>query len=284
MTDHVPPSALAPPSLRDHVSTGLSSGSGVFKQWQEELLDSFVSREHRQAAHVRRHPLPAHRRSSARASRPAFGPPTRKVLVVQVCLRRLQALLARSAVIRHHPRSTGRSWVDEDPEAPQIGIGPKVGFVHKEDLGADPFGLLPQCDVEGHEGLPLGWALPGRPPSVEREPLDRGRGGPPLRSKPIALGPASPKVASHWPIVWGSRSSASPTRASDHPRLNSHKACHRSRSRAVGARYIRSRSPRSSNSHRVRSVPMSSIVDSRLWPISPSAYHTASAGFIVALL
>src|SRR4029077_11041332 len=38
-----------------------------------------------------------------------------------------------------------------------------------------------------------------------------GGGGPPVCSKPIPLGPASPNVASHWPIVWGSRSNAAPT-------------------------------------------------------------------------
>jgi hypothetical protein len=135
-------------------------------------------------------------------------------------------------------------------------------------------------------------AAPAPLPSVQPGRSGRGRGGPPVCSKRGALwaplGPASPKVASHWPIVWGSRSSASPTRASDQPRLTSQRACHRSRSRGVGARRVpsgcRSRSPRSSNSQRVSRVPISFISGSRSPSILSSAYHTATAGFAVALL
>ncbi len=66
------------------------------------------------------------------------------------------------------------------------------------------------------------------------------RGGePPVCSKTSALGPPSAKALTHWPMVWASRSKARPTAAAVHPWANSHTACHRSRSRGDGARYIR---------------------------------------------
>ena len=41
------------------------------------------------------------------------------------------------------------------PIAPQVGIGPKVGFVHEEDLGPTLLGLLSDLAVLEHESFPL---------------------------------------------------------------------------------------------------------------------------------
>ena len=86
-----------------------------------------------------------------------------------------------------------------------------------------------------------------------------GGGDPPLCWKARAVGPWSLKAATHVPMVWGSRSNASATATVVQPRAKSQRACHRSRSRGVGARYIRSRTSPISSCHRSRSCAMSFI-------------------------
>jgi hypothetical protein len=92
------------------------------------------------------------------------------------------------------------------------------------------------------------------------------------------------KLVSHWPMVWGSRSSASATWAADQPRANSQRACQRSRSRGLGARYISSRTPRSSKCHCWKSAVISFIDRPRQVVVSQIAYHTDAAGFILVLV
>ena len=86
-----------------------------------------------------------------------------------------------------------------------------------------------------------------------------GGGEPPDCSKPRAVGPALPKAVTHVPMVWGSRSSASATAEEVQPWAKSQRACHRSRSRGVGARYMRSRRSPTSSCRRSRSSTMSHI-------------------------
>ncbi len=90
------------------------------------------------------------------------------------------------------------------------------------------------------------------------DPVEGG-GDPPLCSKTRAVGPLSLKAATHAPMVWGSRSSASATAEAVQPWAKSQRPCHRSRSRGVGARYIRSRTSLTSSCHRSRSCTMSLI-------------------------
>ncbi len=73
------------------------------------------------------------------------------------------------------------------------------------------------------------------------------------------MGPAELGAVTHVPVVWRSRSSASATADAVQPWAKSHRACHRSRSRGVGARYMRSRTPPTSSCHRSRSCAMSLI-------------------------
>ena len=89
--------------------------------------------------------------------------------------------------------------------------------------------------------------------------LVEGGGDPPLCSKARAVGPLSLIAATHVPMVWGSRSNASATANAVHPWAKSQRACHRSRSRGVGARYIRARTSPTSSCHRSRSCAMSLI-------------------------
>jgi len=107
---------------------------------------------------------------------------------------------------------------------------------------ASPFG---QCL---HHSLQLGLLLPAE-----------GGGEPPDCSKARAAGPLSLKAATHAPMVWGSRSSAPATADAVQPLAKSQRACHRSRSRGVGARYMRSRTSPTSSCHRSRSCSMSLI-------------------------
>src|SRR6185369_138653 len=112
-------------------------------------------------------------------------------------------------------------------------------------------------------------------------PLVEGGGDPPLCSKPRPAGPRSRNTASHSPIVCASRSSASATRAADQPRATNQTACHRSRSRAVGAWYIRSRT-RCSSSFQASS--QSSIAQPRGTARFRQAYRIDPADFTLALV
>ena len=108
--------------------------------------------------------------------------------------------------------------------------------------------------------------LPWRPlhRSLQLGPLlhvQRG-GEPSLGSKTSALGPPSANALTHWPIVWASRSNAWVTAAAVQPCASSHTACHRSRSRGVGARYIRLRISASPMRHRSSNAPISCIPNS----------------------
>jgi len=84
-------------------------------------------------------------------------------------------------------------------------------------------------------------------------------GDPPLCTKARAVDPLSLKAATHAPMVWGSRSNASLTANVVQPRAKSQSACHRSRSRGVGDRYIRCRTSLTSTCHRSRSCLISLI-------------------------
>src|SRR3954447_6257746 len=112
-------------------------------------------------------------------------------------------------------------------------------------------------------------------------PLVEGGGEPPLCSKVRPTGPRSRRTASHSPIVCASRSSASATRAADQPRATSQTACHRSRSRAVGAWYIRSRTWYSSS---FQASSQSSIAAPRGSLRFRQAYRVHPAGFTLALV
>ena len=101
-----------------------------------------------------------------------------------------------------------------------------------------------------------GLCLPFRAAPV---PHVEGGGEPPDCSKPRAVGPALPKAVTHVPMVWGSRSSASATAEEVQPWAKSQRACHRSRSRGVGARYMRSRRSPTSSCRRSRSSTISHI-------------------------
>ena len=115
-----------------------------------------------------------------------------------------------------------------------------------------------------HRSLQLGLLVP-----VE------GGGEPPDCSKARAVGPLSLKAATHVPMAWGSRSNASATANAVQPWAKSQRPCHRSRSRGVGARYIRSRTSPTSSCHRSRSRLMSFIPNtatSRI-PLQTNATH-----------
>jgi len=89
---------------------------------------------------------------------------------------------------------------------------------------------------------------PGRIPA--------GGGAPPVRSNARTVGPPCSKAASPPPRVRASRSRCSATVSADQPCASSQRACQRSRSRGVGARYPRSRTCRTSNTHRVNAPAM----------------------------
>ena len=86
-----------------------------------------------------------------------------------------------------------------------------------------------------------------------------GGGEPPDCSKSRAAAPPLPKAVTHMPMVWESRSSASATADAVQPWAKSQRACHRSRSRGVGDRYMRLRTSPTSSCHRSRSCTMSLI-------------------------
>ena len=89
------------------------------------------------------------------------------------------------------------------------------------------------------------------------------RGGePPVCSKDSALGPLSANAVAHWPMVWASLSNARAAAAAVQPCASSHSACQRSRSRGVGARYIRRRTSASLIRHRSSSAPISIMPNS----------------------
>jgi hypothetical protein len=124
-------------------------------------------------------------------------------------------------------------------------------------------------------------------PDLLRGPLDRrlqlglgclveGGGEPPVCSKASAAGPSSEKASSQLPIVWASRSRASATWAWESPRDSSQRACQRSRSRGLGARYTASRTRRTSICQRSKSATISligGISRPRQWNLSKQAYH-----------
>src|SRR3990172_2853564 len=116
-------------------------------------------------------------------------------------------------------------------------------------------------------------------------PLVEGGGGPPVCSKAIPAGPTRLKSPSQSPMVCASRSNASATCAADQPRANSQRTCQRSRSRGVGARYIRSRTARASNCHCLSRPLTSSIAEPRYVISLRTAYRMmTSAGFILGLV
>lgn len=83
--------------------------------------------------------------------------------------------------------------------------------------------------------------------------------------------------------------SAAATWAAGQPWSASHSACHRSRSRGVGARYIRSRTVAASNGQRLSASSSAlcsscAMVATLLHYAVPSAPRTVSAGSTVALL
>lgn len=100
-------------------------------------------------------------------------------------------------------------------------------------------------------------------PSTPLVVLHRGRGEPPLCSNASAVIPFWRRASNQSPIVWASRSRASATCAADQPRAKSQMACHRSRSRALGALYIRSRIPLTSNCHNPSTCSISFIAEPR---------------------
>ena len=112
----------------------------------------------------------------------------------------------------------------------------------------------------------------------------QGGGDPPVCSNIRPAGPACRKFANHSPIVCGSRSSASATRAADQPSASSHRACQRSRSRGVGARYIRSRTAFRSNFHCFNLPSTSFITRPRHVLSSPTAYRRGPACSTLALV
>src|SRR6266849_9341355 len=112
----------------------------------------------------------------------------------------------------------------------------------------------------------------------------QGGGDPPVCSNMSAAGPASRKLASHSPIVCGSRSSASATCTADQPSASSHSACQRSRSRGVGARYTRCRTALRSNFHRFSTSRISSIAGPRHLLPAAQAYRDHPAYSILALV
>ena len=79
-------------------------------------------------------------------------------------------------------------------------------------------------------------------------------------------------------MVWASRSKARPTAAAVHPCASSQIACHRSRSRGVGARYIRRRTPASSMRHLSSKAPSSGIPN---YPLKSADHCPGISSFLV---
>ena len=88
----------------------------------------------------------------------------------------------------------------------------------------------PPSSSNGPGRYPPGPATPA-PPQLGLLLYVQG-GGLPVCSKTGALGPPSANAAAHRPMVWASL----PNAAADQPCVNSHNACHCSRSRGVGPR------------------------------------------------
>ena len=91
-------------------------------------------------------------------------------------------------------------------------------------------------------------------PSTKKSPIPAFSG-----SACTGWSPSRALRLTHVPMVWGSRSSASATAEEAQPWAKSQRACHRSRSRGVGARYMRSRRSPTSSCRRSRSSTMSHI-------------------------
>ena len=96
-----------------------------------------------------------------------------------------------------------------------------------------------------------------------------------------AAGPPSPKAAAHRPIVCGSRPRACAVPQAVHPWASSQMACHRSRSRGVGARISRRCKSLASIRHcsRNRSISLTPITNPSLTPrltspVPPQIYPT----------
>src|SRR6476646_3794158 len=108
----------------------------------------------------------------------------------------------------------------------------------------------------------------------------QGGGGPPVCSNASAVGPSRPNASSQWPIVWASRSSSSATLAAVQPWANNQTACHRSRSRGVGARYIRSRTWRRSRPQRASHSLLPVILSPPARSVTPGTpYDRNHVGF-----
>ena len=122
------------------------------------------------------------------------------------------------------------------------------------------------------------------PPLIRLVAPRPARGEPPVCSETSPLGPPSAKAWAHWPMVWASRSKARPTAAAVHPCASSQIARHRSRSRGVGARYIRRRTSASSMRHFSRNAPIFGMPHNPLslpcqLPQSPPILPALGAGF-----
>jgi hypothetical protein len=135
---------------------------------------------------------------------------------------RLRAAGLRPRPFRHRPRR--RSW----PSRHSGGwSSPPAPGCREHPL---PVGQVNACLVRG--------PLHGR---LERHLLRRCQGGgdPPGCAKASAAGPSRRNTVSQLPAVCGLRPGAAATRAVDQPWSASHSACHRSRLRGGGARYMR---------------------------------------------
>ena len=106
-------------------------------------------------------------------------------------------------------------------------------------------------------------------------------GEPPDCSKAIAAGPPSPKTATHRPMVWASRASASATAVQ--PWTKSHRACHRSRSRGVGAQYILRRRSLASSCHCSRNPGISLIPNTNTTLLSFQAIPSAPQFYLIPM-
>jgi len=147
--------------------------------------------------------------------------------------------------------------------------------------------------AEGTDHLPVPVPVSRLKPSSTRRrlhgrlqlaPLHRVKGGgePPVGSKVMLVGPSRQNRVRHSPTVCGSRSSAAATLAAVHPCANSHSACHRSRSRGVGARYTSVLTAGRPSCHRTSACVISPSFMSA--PCLHATCHPATAGFTVALV
>ena len=112
--------------------------------------------------------------------------------------------------------------------------------------------------------------------------VDRG-GNHPTARRPSPPGPPSPKTATHRPMVWASRPSASATATAVQPWTKSHGACHRSRSRGVGAQYIRRRRSPASSCHRSRNPCISPIPNTNTTLLSFQAIRSSPQFYLIPM-